>query len=307
MAAYILRAARAIMHKLAPLTGTVATGNLTVQATGADVVLPRNSYAIPIIESEPGRRALSPHVLLKTTEEATVTAAGASVPVKTILGGSATGPAANLTAGTEVRWSPGIEGIEAVSVVAAPGLTGATKATGYGAVKAIRFYEQIGPAQAAADLFRAKTGVGGFPALVLIWSFTDADDRRGESKRTYGEQWILACVSSRTDSDDERRNEGLFIMEEASELLTNTTTVDEFPLSSPAGLEIRRRDRLVASESSYIYTITFRTEHTLRRRDEREFPFWETFMLDHDTASGVDPEVPIVDQAHYAMPGFSVE
>ena len=75
------------MTLLSPMTGTIATGNLTVTATGADVVLPKNSYAIPIIPGAAPNAQLSPHVLLKTTEETTVTAAGVAVPVKTVFGG----------------------------------------------------------------------------------------------------------------------------------------------------------------------------------------------------------------------------
>lgn len=293
---YILRAARAIMTLLSPMTGTFATGNLTVQATGADVVLPKNSYAIPIIPGAGSNAQLSPHVLLKTTEETTVTAAGVLVPVKTVLGGIG----GNLAAAVDARWSPGIEGVEAVSPVAAGGLTGGAEPTGYGGVKEIRFYEQIGSAKSQQDLFRAK--LGRFPAIVLVWSGTEPDDRRGTHRRSYVENWILSVVSSRNDSDDERRAEGLHILEEASEWLTNRTQVDGEKLSSPMALAIGRRDRLVATETSYIYTIRFQTEHTICIRETREFPYWETWVQDHDTQSGEDPEVPIVDDAIYSMP-----
>lgn len=293
---YILPAARAIMTLLSPMTGTVATGDITVTATGADVVLEKNCYGIPIIPGVGASGQLSPHVLLKTTEGTTVTAAGVDVPVKAVLGGVA----ANLDAGTEVRWSPAIDGIDAVSVVAAGGLTGGLAPTGYGGVKQIRFYEQIGPAQAQADMFRAQ--LGAWPAIALIWSSTEPDDRRGTHRRTYRENWLLVVISSRTDSDDERRAEGLFILEEARELLTNRQQADGFSFSSPSGLELGRADRLVATPQSYIYVQRFSTEHTIVKRESREYPFWETFKIDADTASGEDPEVPIVDEAIYPMP-----
>lgn len=293
--AYILPAARAIITILSPLTGTVATGNLTIQATGADVNLEKNAYCIPIITGGGGSTQLSQHVLLKTTAAATITAAGTTVACKAVLGGIG----GNLAAGTEVRWSPGITGIESVSVVAAGG-TGGVAPTGYGSVKQIRFYEQIGPAQAQADLFRA--GLGLFPAIALIWSGTEPDDRRGRHRRTYGEQWVLAVISSRTDSDDERRAEGLHILEEAREYLTNRKEADDYVFSAPAGLELGRADRLVATPQSYIYAQRFRTEHTIEMRDARTYPNWETFQIDADTVSDEAEEVAIVDGALYPMP-----
>jgi hypothetical protein len=294
----ILNTARALMTILSPLTGTVGTGNLTVQSTtgSGSVVLPQNSYGIPVTTSAGGNSKLEPHVLLKTTEETTVDEDGAAVPVKTVLSNTA----GNIAAGTVIRWSPRITDIEATSVVAAGGITGAVPDTGFGTVKQIRFYEQVGTAQAGADLFRGKVGL--FPALVLLWTGSDGDDRKGRGRQPLKERWILAVVSSRLDNDDERRSEGLAIMEEATRLIIDRSESDGYVFSSPDSLFVRKRGRLVSTETSYIYTIEFTTQIVECRVDDRTFQPWVTFRQDEDTRSGEEPEVSVVDNAQTTMP-----
>ncbi len=191
----ILRTARATMSILSPLLGERATGWVLARASGAPATLPRNSYAVPVVGGQ-----VAFDGLLKTLPEATIDAAGTLVPAASVLGGAFT----NLAEGTELRWDPPIAGLEPIAVIAAPGLTGGMSATGYGAVRELKLYEQIGSATAAQDLFAAK--VGHFPALVLSWDQsahpTDIVTRKSRTTVLFQEHWLLSVIASRHDSGD---------------------------------------------------------------------------------------------------------
>ena len=114
-----------------------------------DTACAKSSYAVPVVGGQ-----VAFDGLLKTLPEATIDAAGTLVPAASVLGGAFT----NLAEGTELRWDPPIAGLEPIAVIAAPGLTGGSSATGYGAVRQLKLYEQVGSATAAQDLFAAKLG-----------------------------------------------------------------------------------------------------------------------------------------------------
>lgn len=278
----ILRTARAIFSILSPMTGTGSTGNLTVASTSGTPVLPKNTYCVPIVGGAPNYDAL-----LKTTAATTLSTSGVSVPCKSILGGTQ----ANLAAATSVRWNPQQSGVQAASVVASGGLTGGAFATSFGSVKSIRMYEQIGTAQQQRDLFAAK--VGRFPALVLMWDSSPTAERASKRESLVDENFVLAVVASRLDSDEERRAEGLHIMEEASERLHGRCAVDGEVFSAPEPLLVNSRQRLVTTESSYIYVIRFSVQRTLVGREPtRTFANLDKFR--HDASTADAPVLPVI-------------
>lgn len=282
----IIRTARAIFSLLSPLIGDRSIGTIRARATSADVEVPLNSYLVPV-----GGK-LDTRVLLKTTEATTVTASGTAIPVRSAFGGAAV----NLDAGTQLRWVPGIDGLELTAEVTTA-LTGGSQADGFGVARSLRMYEQLRSNVPEEDVFKAK--VDAFPALVLIWDGSDAVEGISRAGAKYRENWLLSCVASRNESDDLRRSEGLHVLQQARSLLLNRHAVDGESFSAPPGIEIGRARRLVTTKNAYIYTLAFTTVSTLEKRDDRVFQPWLVTRYDLDT--GADPAVPVVDDARYSM------
>jgi hypothetical protein len=282
----IIRTARAIFALLAPLTGDRSSGAITAHATGADVEIPRNSYLVPT------KGTIDARVLVKTSAATTVTAAGVEVPVLSVYGGGAV----NLPEGTELRWVPGIEGVESTCSVTTA-LTGGSQAEGFGVARTVRMYEQIRSGSVEEDIFRAKAG--GFPALVLMWDSSEPSEPITRAGQRFRENWTLAVVASRGESDDLRRAEGLSVMQQARELLVGRHAVDGESFSYPPGIEIGRARRLVINNNVYVYTLAFTTVSTMEKRDDRVFQPWLVTRYDMDT--GAEPAVAVVDDARYSM------
>jgi hypothetical protein len=282
----ILRTARAIFSLLSSLIGDRSSGTITARTLDADIEIPRHSYLVPI------GGALDSMVLLKTTEATTVTSDGTPVPVISAFGGGAV----NLPAGTRLRWVPGIEGIDPTAEVATT-LTGGSQAEGFGVARSLRLYEQIRANSPEEDVAKAKAHL--FPALVLFWDGSDPAVGTSRVQAKCVENWVLSVISSRGESDDLRRAEGLHVLQEARELLMNRHTVDGESFSAPPGIEIGRARRLAIRNSSYIYTLAFTTVSTLEKRDGRVFQPWLVTRYDLDT--GADPSVSVVDDARYSM------
>lgn len=258
----ILVVARAVMTLLGPMTGTQATGNLTVASTGATGTVPKNSYAFARVGGE-----ISKHVLLKTTAATNVVLAGTAVPVKALFGNTAS----NLPAGTVIRWDPPLTGIAATAVVASPGMTGAAAATGRGSVSEIRFYEGLRNVL-TNDLLRS--GIGRFPAMVLCWEESRDRDQMGRVRDLLEEQFSLFVVTSRVDSDDARRAEGLDILDEATDRLFRREAVDGATFTSPSPLMVRRRGSFAYGPEHYVYFLRFTVDRSVTRREPSDAPDW---------------------------------
>lgn len=282
----IIRTARAIFALLAPLTGDRSTGAITARATGADVEIPRNSYLVPT------SGALASRVLLKTAAATTVESTGTAVNVLSAFGGGAV----NLPEGTELRWVPGIEGVEPMCSVTTA-LTGGSQAGGFGVVRSLRIYEQLRNGNVEQDLLKSK--VSEFPAIVLLWDSSEPSEPITRAGQRYRENWTLAVVASRTESDDLRRAEGISVMQQARELLVGRHAVDGESFSYLPGIEIGRSRRLVTNQNVYVYTVAFTTVSTMERRDTRVFQPWLVTRYDLDT--GAEPAVEVVDDARYSQ------
>lgn len=284
----ILRTARAVFSLLSPMTGIQSTGTIPVTADSADVIIPRNTYLIPV------NPAKSSHVLIKTTEVATATTAGVSIQIKTAFGGGAV----NLPIGEILQWSPEIEGIPATVELTAA-MAGGSASTGFGAVMSLVQYEQVGAGTAPQDIFKSKTN--NTPALILCWDSSDGNAKASGDKRHMDENWVLFVVTSRLDRGAFRGHEGLHIMEEARELLTDRGAVDGERFSSPATILIKRCRRIATTNESYIYAIEFQSTRTLSKREAREFIPWTQTNEDMTTLAGTDPELPVVTGVSFSM------
>jgi hypothetical protein len=283
----ILRTARSVMSILSPLMGERSSGWVLVRATGAPATLPKNSYAVPVVGGQVHFDAL-----IKSLPESTIDPAGTLVPAASVLAGAIT----NLAPGTPLRWDPPIDGIEAVSEVAPAGFTGGMSARGYGAVRQVKLYEQIGSATAATDLFAAK--VGHFPALVLSWDQsahpTDIVTRKSRVSIQFREHWLLSIVASRHDGSDQRRHEALEVLEAATQLLADRSEMDGEIISLPCPLRVESRRRIAVAPTSYVYAVAFNTMHTLERREWRTIADWLRTRLTTTTKTGDDPEDVVV-------------
>jgi hypothetical protein len=202
----------------------------------------------------------------------------------------------NLAPGTPLRWDPPISGIEAVSEVGPAGLTGAVGASGFGALRQLKLYEQIGSASAAQDLFAAK--VGQFPAAVLSWDQSsqpmDVVTRKSRTAILFREHWLLSVIASRHDSGEQRRHEALELLESATQLLAERSEMDGEVISLPCPVFVESRRRIAVAPTSYVYAVAFSTMHTLERREWRTIADWLRTRITTTTKTDVPPEDPVV-------------
>jgi len=291
--------ANAYMAQLHPLTGTRGTGAVTAKATGADVVVPRNTYLVPVRDGAamyhwPFKTDADPATELPHNEggEWTVTSAGTQVTLVSNVGGKW----ANLKAGDVLRWYPDVAGLEPTVTVTADFTGGAE-----GWIKEVRFFEDLETGTQAKDFFDAK--LGRFPAVLLIWfRSTPVEGRttgmsRGSSRVQSGvtlnfEQFAAYIITSRTDADPRRRREGLDLMVAVSESLTDVgRNLDGELLASSGSVEVLERARFTRGPSAYVYAVTLRSAIALCRQDARTFAPWlRSRYVDILEAEGPLPE-----------------
>lgn len=285
---------RLIVSVLSPLTGTRATGAIVVKALATDVTIPAGTHGVPIIDGQQNYDAM-----VKTTAAVTATAAGATVAATALIGGAHV----NLPVGTSIRWDYPIAGVESVSKVSTV-FSGGVGATGFGGVQALKIYEQIGSANVASDLFAAK--VGRFPAVILSWDSSrepsDIVTRVGPGTTIFEERWLLSVITSRMDSTEQRRQEGLEILENATDLLMGRTEVDGQVFTGPEPVTIGRRSRIAVSPTSYVYSLEFTTTRSRSRKEWRTFAPWLTSQIQTTTDIGTLPEAVTVNDIVVAMP-----
>src|SRR5262245_6762781 len=231
--------------------GTRSSGTALVHASGPPTSLPANSYAVPILDGQLVFDALiktAPNTADPAAPDTTVSAGGVSVPIRSAVAGAQV----NLPSGTVLRWDPPIQGVEPTSSIEAPGLAGGSHATFFGSAKQIAMYESLGAATAASDLFAAK--VGRFPAFVLRWEGKDQVGetvRVGRGRTLFRHNWVLAIVTSRSDSQESRAAEGLELLEGAMALLSDRCDLDGEVFSAPEPIVVKSGVRVSTTPSSY--------------------------------------------------------
>ena len=297
------RTERALMSVLsaAGLLGARATGQAVVHATGPTATIPAGSYAVPLIGA-PGSYGTDPSLLVKVADPpVTITNAGTVVDLVAMTGGAA----ANLPAGTVLRWSPTIAGVEATSVVAdaggGVGMTGGAAPSGVGTAQRIVSFEGVGKGPAAETFWAAA--VGAFPALVVSWEGAGEAQRLGRGRASRMSRYRIYVVTTRLDGDNARRDEGKALLDAVGEVLCDRAAADGEVFSAPP-LALLDAGRLVlpGPSAAYIYWQEIRVAETVSKLELRSFGPWTSsrergITPPDDAHPAQDDAVVIVDQS----------
>jgi len=301
---FILDTARSIMAVMQPATGDRSSGPVTIKALPTTVAnIKRGTIAYPILRGQ-----INPKLLFKVdknpaTEDGSwdVTDAGTDVTFISNVGGEKH----NLPAGTELRLDP-LTAVLVVgdTVVAAGGLTGATTAAGFGAVKDMLIAEQVDGPILSLDLRRS--GLTSFPAVVVSWKDSIPSDgstqvqasrgaaRVGTRSLLFSSSYVITLFSAREDSEHARRHEGMFITGLLARLVSDRHSVDGECFSNPSPLQIRNIFREVGQQDIYqkyyVYHILVSAMSTLQSIDGRTYSDFLLATLNIDKPQ--DPALP---------------
>ncbi len=268
--------ARGILAQLGPLTGHRGTGTGTATATGADVVVKKNTYLLPVLgrvrDNMPFKVGANP-----ATEDGswTITSAGVSIAILSNLGGANQ----NLPSGTVLRWEPPIEGLEPTVTADALFVDGEK-----GIVGEAHFFEDLDASQKGLDTVSAQ--LSHFPAMMLTWEGSlpaegqttglgQAGTRLKRGQRAFRETFSLYIIGGRESGDPARRRGLMSVMETCTSLLTDIKcNEDGETLSALGSLEILGRSPFDRSATSYIYQLQFRVVRTVSKLERRTFSPW---------------------------------
>ncbi len=259
----------ALCAQLWPLTGNRATGTALVKATGADVIIPPNTYAFPVVQREAEEQKIlkvdfnpATRKHHQTGGEWTVTSAGTLVTFKSNVGGLKM----NIPAGSMLRFSPPIPGIDFDVEVQAPGFTGGTN----GLVLDVVQYDDIDSPDKARAMLQGK--IGNFPAIALAWikstpiegrtaGLAQGATRKGRDVRVYFENLILYIVSNNSSSGELRRSIAMNLKDAVIDLLSDykRNFDGEYLTSMGTGVEIQDSNRLPKIEQATTIAMTLRT------------------------------------------------
>ncbi|MCP4674350.1 MAG: hypothetical protein GY854_02295 [Deltaproteobacteria bacterium] len=290
----VIEIARHLMAVMQPQTGDRATGIATITASGADVVIPRGTYALPVVQGQ-----VRADLAFKVGEGAnadkswTVTSAGTDVDFLSNIGGARH----NLADGTPMIFDPPIDGI--ASVVTSGAFTGGTDPEFLGGVKDMLMLEQLEKTDPQIDL--GRSAIKGFPAVVVTWQGSRDIElvRRGTARAD--ETFSISIISSRTESDHMRRQEGQVILYDLSALLIDRHAVDGSPFSNPEGIHITSRGRESGNHKTYqafrIYYLVVGVDAVIKQRDTRTYS--DFALLNMDVLKPQDPALP--DQGDYTV------
>jgi hypothetical protein len=286
----IIDTARNIMAILQPATGDRSSGPVTLTASGGDVTVPKNTFAMPIVNGT--RRA---DLLLKVGEGPnedrswTVTSGGTAVTFVSNIGGIRH----NIPINTQISFDPPLSGLISTVPTADSAFTGGTDPTVFGTIKDMVIYEHFEGANFGIDLKRS--GIKKFPCVIISWTNTEPADgttisqterptRANATGVLYKDTFNLAIVSSKDQSDHSRRHEGLEIVDTMARLLTDRRGVDNSPVSNPGGIQIRSIIREDGPEDIYqkfyIYDMLLSTERNLQQLDSRVYNDWLLAVVD---------------------------
>jgi hypothetical protein len=305
----IIDDARGLLALMQPVTGTRATGSALAQSTGSTGIVPANAHAVPVVEGQ-----VRPELLLKTARNPATTdgswpivRAGTSVPILSVLGG----PAHNLGMGTVLRWTPVPDGVAPTASLEETGLIGGASNTSLVGVAEARIFEQLQAAPNQGIDF-IRSGLSRFPGLLLVWQSSEPDDgqmeqplgprasRLGRGRTLYRHTWDLFVVVSRQDSDPMRREQGLAIQDELSEIMTDRQAVDGVAFSTIRGISFSMCKRWLVHPTCYAYLMQFSTANVLVQRDAREYSPWLHTRIDADTPA--PQPFPVVHDKEFDMP-----
>lgn len=287
---------RAILAQLSPLTGARASGEVSVTAGAAAVVVPANTYLLPVVRGE-----LRDDLPFKTVGDWQVNAgATSSIPIVSNVGGARM----NLDAATVFRFDPPIDGVEGDVLLDAPGTAGGNDDGAL--LRRMGFFEDLDAQNASQDIFAGK--LTEYPALMLTWQNSEPAEgamaglRQGNNRgrravKFFREYFVAYIAVGRLAADRRRRQEGLVAAQAASRLLTDRLQNDdgEQLCSVGGGVEIIGRTRVKRGPRHYIYAVRLRVNQVLQQAaDTRVFHRWETTRI--VSSLEAEPEaLPVVD------------
>lgn len=293
------RIRRGIMSVLRPLTGDRANGTALAQASPGQgsILVPKNSYLLPVPVSATGKGQIAPDMPLRTTAEITVLEAPTAIPVSSLLGGTRN----NLANGTVLYWDPPLAGLTPTATLQGAMTGGANAANSPGAVKELLAFEAFRSADAALDIFNAR--ISAHPALVLAWAGSRNGEHVGVDLRRRMDLWELYVIVETPQGVDERIDGALDILDIAEGYLGGRSSFDGNVFSAPP-IEVTGTRFVRGNASSFLYSLAFNTFNTVQRIETRsledgDWALWLRQQLDLDTATPLP--LAVVDQAQYLM------
>jgi len=299
----IIEIARDLMSAISPVTGVRGTGQIMVRPKGgAQVFLPRNWYLMPIVNGavredllfkvdQGSNRAVYPDGKRKKANENepdadswwTIQPGGSMVNIVSLVGGRRF----NLPKNTKFVFDPLNNDLETEAILQAP-ITNGSDPVHFGGCKSVVQFEQLNAPSASLDAFRAS--VGKLPAVVIVWDGSEPADgttqssidrgrtRVGQTSQLFKERFNLFVLVERLDSSAVRSSEGLKLLEDITNWLTDLQSVDGEVFSSPTGIQIRGRSRIAgdnaAYQSMFIYALQISVTSCIRPYDSRTFSPW---------------------------------
>lgn len=283
---------RAIQAALAPLMGSVASGQLLVKPAAplTSGVVPWGACAVPIVRGglvEEGTVFVAKN---PATADGSwpVGQAGSLVTVESLQGG----PVGNSKPGTEYRWDLPLVGIEEVSQ-SLPGLTGGVQLDTFAALRQLISYKKLD--QPSFEQFlRAQLSQN--PAICLCWESTLPLDgptasqgvprmaRTGTGKFLYRHTWGLFIVTGRLDTQGQRQREGDQLRDDVIETLFDTTAARGLRLANEPGCEVLDARVFGVTPTSYVDLVRIGCTVTLQHRRQRtEYNDWLRTRLQNMT------------------------
>jgi hypothetical protein len=323
--------ARGMMGLMSPMMGTQAKGRAFFRPrTGVDhhVALLPNTWLHAEIEG-----AIRPYHLIRVLPNAAtpdgswpIEPAGNFVPIETIQGGARQ----NLADATVLRFTKATppEGFGVDSATVYGPMSGGSDDTNFGyRVNWMGFYESFQVSQQGLDLFRA--GVTDPPAVIVVWSGAEPADgitssavSRGLNRKGSGllldkEQFNIFVVVARADSDEARREEGLALIDEVRESLSDQR---QYPIEGSHSIHITADDPIQFRqtfrinqntgafwERFYVYGVRVAATRLWTKRVARTAAPWKSSEITA-TGTGPNPNQPgettpevLVDKARVAM------
>lgn len=282
---------RSLFGQLSPLTGTRGTGQVTVvNSTGSAIVLPKNMYLLPV----KGTIALelADDLVFKTrANPATLREHGQggdwTIPANSSLAvgiwSNLGGARHNLPAGTLFYWDPPLVGLPPTVTLLANITDGVDKPDDPVIQRAV-YYEQLSAASLQSDLHKGR--LSQLPGVILTWEQSTPLEGRAsganqgstrpyDTVRIFAENYRLFVVVGSYQGDKQRRSSGLVLMQAITRLISDQVmTRDYETLCNLGSLEILNRQRFTRDDRTYVYSLAFRLNRSIKRLEERDFNQW---------------------------------
>jgi hypothetical protein len=301
----ILETMRLVQACCQPITGERATGAIVLKsATAGNVAVPRGRYLFPMVNGKVDHsRAFKTMASNAQGDPWSVTPAGTAVAIHSNIGGARH----NLPAGTRfVIDQPLRPDLVAQPILQTP-TVGGDDPVGDLALFNFVSFDYFG-SQPSLELFQSAIG-GRFPAAIMFWEESEPSDgqttsavtrptHRGAGNASYSELFEILVVSSRADSEHERRAQALRILDELTALLIDRQAVDGVGMSSPGGIHIRGRYRVPGETQFYkafqVYGLRISVQVTYVKRDLREYAELRRFRIDAPREDHPAADLPLV-------------